>query len=143
PSSSTQGDRAWKGQWTFQQRMLRMTKGCFASGPTPLTWFVPCGTPAKPPRLKACRRWQWDSLSSKHTKGSVRTSTFFNPPSGCCTGKVGSKSPALTTSKRKPYSSHSQATLRVKALRLLAHQKPAPSLWSKGSTCRGRGFAPH
>ena len=40
-------------------------------------------------------------------------------------------------SKRKPYWSLSAATLRVNVLRLLAHQKPAPSFSSNGSTCFG------
>ena len=30
----------------------------------------------------------------------------------------------------------------MKLLWLLAHQKPAPSLWSAGNTCLGSGFPP-
>src|SRR5262249_44256211 len=103
------------------------------------TLGLPNGTP--PPRLKPCRRWQCASLSSKRTNGSVRTSTGRYDPSGCCTRRTGSKLAVLATWKKKPYSSHSAATLRVKLLRLLAHQKPEPSFLSNGITCRGSALA--
>ena len=62
-------------------------------------------------------------------------------PSGCRIGKVELEVGCDgVASKRKPYWSFSAATLRVKVLRLLAHQKPAPSFASNGSTCLGSGL---
>ena len=60
-------------------------------------------------------------------------STFFSLPSGWGTSIDGLKSFVWAASKRKPYWSHSAATLRVNVLRLFDHQKPAPSLPSKES----------
>ena len=86
-------------------------------------------------------RRQWTSLSSKRTNGSVRMSTVFLLPSGCRTGRSSLKALVAVASKRKPYWPFSAATLRVKVLRLLAHQKPAPSFSSKGEHLLGQRLA--
>src|SRR5262249_53935960 len=137
-STNTEGATGWNAQWQFQILMFRITNGCCLFGPTPSTLGLPKGTP--PPRLKAWRRWQWASLSSKRMNGSVRMSTCLLLPSGWRMVRAGSKSAVLAAFEEKAEPYKLQATLRVKLFRLLAHQKPEPSFLSNGTTCCGSGL---